>query len=56
MRLVKKGILGIVLCLIEESFVVEFSFKLILEEGHPKIAQHVKASMLFLSLPQATPL
>lgn len=38
-------------CLIEESFVVKVSFKLILEEGHPKIAQQEKSSMLFLSLP-----
>lgn len=51
-----EGVLGIFFCLIEESFIVEVSFKLILEEGHPKIAQHVKANMLFLSLPQATPL
>jgi hypothetical protein len=49
-------ILDIFFCFIEDSFVVEFSFELILEEGHPKIAQHVKASTPFLSLPQATPL
>lgn len=51
-----EGVLGIFFCLIEESFIVEVSFQLILEEDRPKIAQHVKASTLFLSLPLATPL